>query len=82
MSLRTVFSLNDYDVTVGGTAIRSRDIVSIKLIRQSDNTRSSGNMPVKGIVSSELIMTISTADSFQPNAAVRLRVSGKADMEF
>lgn len=82
MSLRTAFSLNDYDVTVGGTAIRSRDIVSMKLIRQSDNTRSSGNMPVKGIVSSELIMTISTADSFQPNAAVRLRVSGKADMEF
>ena len=67
---------------MGGTVIRGRDIVSMKLIRQSDNTRSNGNMPVKGIVSSELIMTLSTADSFSPNAAVKLRVSGKSDMKF
>ena len=79
---RTVFSNNDYEVTVGGTVIDGRDIASIKLIRQSDNTRTSGNMPVKGIVSSELIMTVRTADSFSPNAAVKLKVSGKADMKF
>lgn len=74
LSPRTVFSLNEYDITVGGIHINSRDIASIRLIRQSEN------MPVKGIVSSELIMTVRTAESFSPNAAVGLSVSGAADM--
>ena len=76
LSLRTVFSLNDYEITVGGITVNSRDIASIRLIRQSEN------MPVKGIVSSELIMTLRTAESFYPNAAVSLTVSGAADMSF
>ncbi|MGN1105566.1 MAG: hypothetical protein ACI4RH_02870, partial [Huintestinicola sp.] len=59
-----------------GISVDGRDIASIRLIRQSEN------MPVKGIVSSELIMTIRTAESFSPNAAVMLSVSGTADMHF
>ncbi|WP_432649474.1 hypothetical protein [Huintestinicola sp.] len=76
LSPRTVFSLNDYNVTIGGITVNGRDIASIKLIRQSEN------MPVKGIVSSELIMTVRTAETFYPNAAVDLTVSGAADMSF
>ncbi|MGN0637707.1 MAG: hypothetical protein ACI4J0_05005 [Huintestinicola sp.] len=68
--------MNDYTVTVGGINFDGRDIASIRLIRQSEN------MPVKGIVSSELIMTLRTAESFYPNAAVCLSVSGAADMSF
>lgn len=76
LSPRTVFSLNEYNVKIGGITVSGRDIASIRLIRQSEN------MPVKGIVSSELIMTVRTSDSFYPNAAVLLTVSGAADMSF
>lgn len=48
----------------------------MKIIRQSEN------MPVKGIVSSELIISLRTAKSFSPNAAVVIKVSGAADMRF
>lgn len=76
LSPRTVFSLNEYDIKIDGIPIDGRDIASIRLIRQSEN------MPVKGIVSSELILTVRTAESFSPNAAVTLTVSGAADMSF
>lgn len=76
LSPRTVFSLNEYDIKIGDVTINGKDIASLRLIRQSEN------MPVKGIVSSELIMTVRTAESFSPNAAVYLTVTGAADMSF
>ena len=76
LSLRTVFSLPEYDIRIDGFSIDCKDIASMKIIRQSEN------MPVKGIVSSELIMTLRTTERFSPNAAVIIKVSGTADMEF
>ena len=48
----------------------------MRLIRQSEN------MPVKGIVCSEFIIRLKTAEMFMPNAAVKVRVGGKYDMQF
>ncbi|MGN0665329.1 MAG: hypothetical protein ACI4KF_02250 [Huintestinicola sp.] len=48
----------------------------MKLIRRGENP------PVKGLASSELICTVRTDNVFQPNAAVKVRVSGVRSMEF
>ena len=76
LSPRTVFRQPEYDIKIGGVSVDSRCVASMKIVRQSEN------LPVKGIVSSELIMTLRTAEVFSPNAAVIIKVSGTADMEF
>ena len=75
LCLRTDFS-NDYTVSIGGTAVSLRDIASMKLIRVGED------MPVKGIVESELIIRLKTDPVFEPNAAVSVSVGGNYPMSF
>lgn len=70
MSERRVFSLPDYDLIIDDTVIDSKDICSVRLIRVSEN------LPVKGLISSELVISLHTDELFTPNSAVLLSING------
>ncbi|MCM1524735.1 MAG: hypothetical protein NC120_09790 [Ruminococcus sp.] len=74
--MRTVFSLPDYEIVIGGIPIDPRCVSSMKLIRRGED------MPVKGIVESELVITLKTDIAFDPNAEINLSVKGANPMSF
>lgn len=72
----TAFSNYSYSVIIDGYSIDTSDISSMKLIRRGED------MPVKGIVSSELVISLRTDRIFKPNAEISISVSGIKSMMF
>lgn len=72
----TGFSLPDYEITIGGIPVDPHNISSMRLIRKGED------MPVKGIVESELIITLKTDIAFDPNAEINISVGGASPMTF
>lgn len=63
-------------ITVGGIAVDESDIVSVKLVRSSENP------PVKGVVSSVFIISARMEDAPLPNGEVNVSVTGEKSMSF
>ena len=69
LCLRTVF--RPPVITIGGNVITADRIQSARLIRTAEN------MPIKGIVQSELIVALKTDLTFEPNALVTVKTGGR-----
>lgn len=74
LCLRTVF--RPPVITIGGNVITADRIQSARLIRTAEN------MPIKGIVQSELIVALKTDLTFEPNALVTVKTGGEDPLEF
>lgn len=73
---RTVFSLPEYSIIIGGKEIDPHSIITMKLTRKAEP------LPIKGIVSSELYISLYTALSFEPNAKISISVKSPYPMDF
>ena len=74
LCLRTVF--RPPVITIGGNVITADRIQSARLIRTAEN------MPIKGIVQSELIVALKTDLTVEPNALVTVKTGGEDQLEF
>ena len=74
LSLRTVF--RPPVITIDGNNIPADRVHSARLVRTA------ANMPVKGIVESELIITLKTDLTFEPNAVVTVKTGGDSPLVF
>ena len=74
LCLRTVF--RPPVITIGGNVITADRLQSARLIRTAEN------MPIKGIVQSELIVALKTDLTFEPNALVTVKTGGEDPLEF
>lgn len=63
-------------VTVGGITVDESDIISMKLVRSSENP------PVKGVVSSVFIISARMDDAPSPNGEVNVSITGEKSMSF
>lgn len=71
-----VFSQPDYVIVIDGITVDPQCVSSMKLIRKSED------MPVKGIVESELVIKLKTDIAFEPNAQINISVGGPNPMTF
>lgn len=74
LCLRTVF--RPPVITIGGNVITADRIQFARLIRTAEN------MPIKGIVQSELIVALKTDLTVEPNALVTVKTGGEDQLEF